>query len=92
MIIKFSTPSVTGVWSEDSKQFTCTEPGFAAFVGSTTGEVAFNYWTPVSAGLDTPWQAYMTVGHCWRIWFNDVPRVGPVPEPPGGYEAEGPLN
>lgn len=71
--------------------------GDAAFVryveGAVEGrwKVAFNYWAPITAGLDDPWSAYITIGACWVEMYDDTPMVSGVPKPPGGYEPEGPV-
>lgn len=93
MIMRFKSQNRMAVWSEDSKSLTCSDLAFVGFVQRAVQAkelVAVDYWAPVTASLDTPWGAYLTVGWCWGMWFHDVPAVDPVPDAPGGYEPEGP--
>jgi hypothetical protein len=88
-MIKFEGVGGTAVWS--GGKLVAPAP-LSAWVDNSVKErrrVGFDYWAPVTASLDTAWDAYLTIGAAYEALYNDTPRVTNVPNNPAGYEAEG---
>lgn len=89
-MIKFEGVGGTAVWS--GGKLVAPAP-LSAWVDNSVKErrrVGFDYWAPVTASLDTPWAAYLTIGAAYVALYNDKPLVTGVPQNPKGYVPEGP--
>jgi len=49
-----------------------------------------DFWAPVTASLDSDWEAYLTICSAITRATLEEPEVDQVPENPAGYEPEGP--